>query len=60
MICTLLAAIRYYIPTRYPDALAPPAVPFESYTQEQGEKAVAAVQAIVTLVRQKGPFPNQT
>jgi HEPN domain-containing protein len=51
---------QYYIPTRYPDALAPPAVPFESYTQEQGERAVAAVQAIVALVRQKVPFPNQT
>ena len=35
-----------------PDALAPPAVPFESYTQEQGERAVAAVQAIVSLVMQ--------
>jgi HEPN domain-containing protein len=51
---------QYYIPTRYPDALAPPAVPFESYTQEQGERAVTAVQTIVTLVRQKVPFPNQT
>jgi hypothetical protein len=24
---------QYYIPTRYPDALAPAAVPFASYTQ---------------------------
>ena len=44
---------QYYIPTRYPDALAPPAVPFESYTQEQGEKAVSAAEAIATLVSQK-------
>jgi HEPN domain-containing protein len=44
---------QYYIPTRYPDALAPPAVPFESYTEEQGEKAVAAAQAIITPVAQK-------
>lgn len=43
---------QYYIPTRYPDALAPPAVPFESYTQEQGTTAVAAAQAIVALVTQ--------
>jgi HEPN domain-containing protein len=41
---------QYYIPTRYPDALAPPAVPFESYTQEQGITAVAAAQAIIALV----------
>jgi HEPN domain-containing protein len=44
---------QYYIPTRYPDALAPPAVPFESYTEEQGEKAVAAAQGIVSLVTEK-------
>jgi HEPN domain-containing protein len=43
---------QYYIPTRYPDALAPPAVPFESYTQEQGTTAVAAAQAIIALVGQ--------
>jgi HEPN domain-containing protein len=41
---------QYSIPTRYPDALAPPAVPFESYTQEQGITAVAAAQATVALV----------
>lgn len=41
---------QYYIPTRYPDALAPPALPFESYTQAQGITAVAATQAIVALV----------
>lgn len=44
---------QYYIPTRYPDALPPPAVPFESYTQDQGEKAVAAANAIVSLVAQR-------
>jgi HEPN domain-containing protein len=51
--------LGYYIPTRYPDALAPPAVPFESYTQEQGARAVAAVQALVVLVTQKfSPAPE--
>ena len=44
---------QYYIPTRYPDALAPPAVPFESYTQEQGKRAVAAARAMVSLVAKK-------
>jgi HEPN domain-containing protein len=44
---------QYYIPTRYPDALAPPAVPFESYTQEQAQKAVAAVETLVALVHEK-------
>jgi HEPN domain-containing protein len=41
---------QYYIPMRYPDVLAPPAVPFESYTQEQGTTAVAAAQSIIALV----------
>ena len=50
---------QYYIPTRYPDALAPPAVPFESYTQEQGASAVAAVHDLVSLVAQKfSPAPE--
>jgi HEPN domain-containing protein len=44
---------QYYIPTRYPDALAPPAVPFESYAKEQGERAFQVAKAIVLLVRQK-------
>ena len=43
---------QYYILTRYPDVLAPPAVPFESYTQEQGTTAVAAAQAIIVPVAQ--------
>ncbi|MBI3327353.1 MAG: HEPN domain-containing protein [Nitrospinae bacterium] len=51
---------QYYIPTRYPDALAPPAVPFESYTQEQGEKAVAAAASMVALVSQRFPPPSST
>lgn len=44
---------QFYIPTRYPDALPPPAVPFESYTRDQGEKALAAAQAIVSLVAER-------
>ena len=44
---------QYYIPTRYPDALAPPAVPFESYTQEQGERAVLSAESMLSMVAQK-------
>jgi len=44
---------QYYIPTRYPDALAPPAVPFESYTEEQSQKAVNAAEAIYSLAAKK-------
>ncbi|MFA4872565.1 MAG: HEPN domain-containing protein [Patescibacteria group bacterium] len=45
---------QYYIPTRYPDALAPPAVPFESYTETQAREAIALAQNIVTQVEQSG------
>ena len=44
---------QYYIPTRYPDALAEPAVPFESYTREQASQALAFAHEIVELVKQK-------
>ena len=42
---------RYYIPTRYPDALAPPAVPFESFTAADGTLAHRYATDIVQLVR---------
>ena len=41
------------IPTRYPDALADPAVPFESYTQQQAAQALAFAQEILQFVKQK-------
>lgn len=44
---------HYYIPTRYPDALAPPAVPFESYTKKQALEAVALSKRITGLVKKK-------
>ena len=44
---------QYYIPTRYPDALAEPAVPFESYTKEQATKALAIAQQMLEFVRQR-------
>src|SRR3989338_3214611 len=38
---------QYYIPTRYPDALAPPAVPFESYTETQAKESIVLAMQIV-------------
>ena len=46
---------RYYIATRYPDALPAPAIPFESFTHEDAEQAMAFVTEIVGLVRTKIP-----
>ncbi len=42
---------QYYIPTRYPDALADPAVPFESYSVAQAAEAIRMASEIVDKVR---------
>ena len=44
---------KYYIPTRYPDALAPPAVPFESYTEKEAKEALAYTREFYTFVSRK-------
>jgi HEPN domain-containing protein len=41
---------RYYIPTRYPDALAPPAVPYRSFTEADGLQAHGYARDILRLV----------
>ena len=41
---------RYYITTRYPDALAPPAVPFDSFTEADAVQAHGYARDIVQLV----------
>ncbi|MEW5768561.1 MAG: HEPN domain-containing protein [bacterium] len=44
---------RYYIPTRYPDALAPPAVPYEIYTVKDAEEAVDFARKIIAKVMEE-------
>lgn len=44
---------QYYIPTRYPDALAPPAIPYKSYSKEEAKEAVRFAKEIITLVEAK-------
>jgi HEPN domain-containing protein len=44
---------RYYIPTRYPDALASPAVPFKTYKEEDAADAISLAQKIITVVKSK-------
>jgi HEPN domain-containing protein len=41
---------KYYIPARYPDALAPPAVPYKSFTETEARQALSYAQDIVLLV----------
>lgn len=44
---------QYYIPTRYPDALGFPGVPYETYTEQEANEAVQLASQIVNLVRSK-------
>jgi len=42
---------RYYIPTRYPDALTPPAVPYEIYTERDASEAISFLRKILDTVK---------
>jgi HEPN domain-containing protein len=46
---------RYYLTTRYPDTLPAPAVPFESFTQQEAQQALGYAAEIVELVRAQIP-----
>ena len=42
---------QYYIPTRYPDAIGFPGVPYETYTARQANEAVQLAETLMRLVR---------
>ncbi len=44
---------RYYIPTRYPDALARPAVPYKTYTGRDAKEALEFAREILKKVKEK-------
>ncbi len=44
---------KYYIPTRYPDALPMPAVPFEEYDIKDAREALECAGRIISLVSKK-------
>ena len=44
---------QYYIPTRYPDALPEPAVPFQVFTEQQASQALAFATEMVELAKAK-------
>ena len=46
---------RYYLATRYPDVLPAPAVPFESFTEQEALQALGFASEIVDTVRSKIP-----
>ena len=44
---------QYYIPTRYPDALAGNIIPAEAYKEEQAKEALGIAQKILDLAKGK-------
>ena len=44
---------RFYLTTRYPDALPAPAIPFQSFTEGEARQAVDYAAEIVELARDK-------
>lgn len=42
---------KYYLSSRYPDALPEPAIPFESYTYEEAEEAVNIAKNIFDVCK---------
>ncbi len=44
---------RYYIPTRYPDALSPPAVPYETYIEKDASEAISFSRKIMRIAERK-------
>ena len=44
---------RYYILTRYPDALAPPAVPYKTYGEKDASQAVSLAGKIIEMVKEE-------
>jgi len=44
---------KYYLSTRYPDALPFPAIPYESYTEEDAQEAIKLASEILNFVKNK-------
>ena len=50
---------RYYLTTRYPDALPAPAIPFQSFGEGEARQAVDYASEIVGLARDKIPAGSE-
>jgi HEPN domain-containing protein/predicted nucleotidyltransferase len=46
---------RYYLATRYPDAVAAPAVPFQTFARREAEQALGFATEMVEMVSSKVP-----
>ncbi len=44
---------KYYLTTRYPDAVAPPAIPYQSFTKKEAQEAINLATEIFNFVKNK-------
>ncbi len=44
---------KYYIPTRYPNGLPYPAVPYQSYTEEEANEAISIAEEIINITERE-------
>jgi HEPN domain-containing protein len=44
---------KYYLTTRYPDAIAPPAVPYKSFTEKEAKEAINLASKLLNFVKNK-------
>ncbi len=44
---------QYYLPTRYPDAIPYPGVPYKSFSEDEARQALRYAEKILQLVRNK-------
>ncbi len=51
---------RYYLATRYPDVLPDPALPFESFTEQESRQAVGYAMEIVESIRARIPADSSS
>ena len=51
---------RFYLATRYPDVLPAPALPFESFSEQESRQAAGYAKEMVELVRAKVPADSSS
>lgn len=44
---------KYYLTTRYPDAIAPPAVPYNSFIKKEADEAISLASDLLKFVKNK-------
>lgn len=49
---------KFYIPTRYPNGLAPGAIPYKSYDKEDADRAIGLASEVLALVGRKLQRPK--